>query len=76
MPPVRRVLLWAIALSCVALMCGWATAAGKKPGKVHCRHGTLPVKILGKTRCRAAGRALPRPQKGDPRLAFFQSALG
>ena len=50
-----------------------AIAVGKaKP----CKRGTVRVKVLRKTNGRPVGRAIPRPQAGDARVAAFDAALG
>lgn len=36
----------------------------------------MPVQVEGKTRCQKLRGAIPRPQPGDPRVGFFQAALG
>lgn len=63
-------------LGCAVVLCVSTSAAGKRPARGKCKHGTVPVKVEGKTRCQKLRGAIPRPQPGDPRVGFFQAALG
>jgi hypothetical protein len=62
-------------LAAVILM-GLPMGAGASvPHRARCRHGTVAVKFQGRTRCLKLHAALPRPQRGDPRVAVAQAAL-
>ena len=63
------------ALAFVILVCLPVGAGAKAPSRTKCKHGSVPVKIAGKTRCQRLRAALPRPQRGDPRVAVAQAAL-
>jgi uncharacterized membrane protein YgcG len=71
-PRVRFVLV----LGCAVVLCLGGNAAGKRPARSMCKHGTVPVKVEGKTHCQKLRGAIPRPRPGDPRVGFFQAALG
>ena len=51
-----------------------ATPAAKKK-KPKCRAGRVPVKIVGRVRCKRVRAALPRPRATDMSLLFFREAL-
>ena len=50
-----------------------ATHAAKKKRK--CKAGRIPVKVLGRTRCKRTRAALPRPRDADTRLLLLRQAL-
>ena len=53
---------------------GAAHVAKRKKAK--CRGKKVPVKVLGKTRCKSLRSAFPKPRAGDLRLIFVKAALG
>lgn len=72
----RHRALLVLLVGCVTFTGSSTSALGKKPTANKCKRGTVPVSVQGRTLCQKVRSALPRPQKGDPRLAFFQAALG
>src|SRR4051794_26093661 len=40
-----------------------------------CKHGRVPVKVNGKSRCKRLASALPSPKKVDVRLAYLRGVL-
>jgi hypothetical protein len=73
---IRNPARLALVLACATLVCATASASGKTPAQSKCKHGTVAVKVQGKARCQKLNSAIPRPQAGDPRVGFFQAALG
>ena len=49
------------------------TTVAKKKRK--CKAGRIPVKVLGRTRCKRTRAALPRPRDADTRLLLLRQAL-
>lgn len=53
---------------------GAAHVAKRKQSR--CRGKKVPVKVVGRTRCRSLRSAFPKPKAGDLRLIFAKAALG
>lgn len=63
-------------LAGLALVAGSSTdASARSAAASACKPGQVEFRFRGKTTCRPAAQALPRPRKGDERLAILQALV-
>jgi hypothetical protein len=73
-PPLA---LWVVVLVTVAGIAGVAPMSGEanRAKSAKCKHGRVPVKVNGKSRCRRLASVWPNPKAVDPRLAYLRAVL-
>lgn len=76
-----RVLVVVVLAGLGLMLFGGAAAEATSPAphaakkKRKCKAGRVPVKVLGRTRCKRTRAALPRPRDADTRLLLLRQAL-